>query len=91
MTAAFSTDQAKAVGIFAIIVIIVAGVLVSFVFTKLTGRLIVAAIVVGLGIFVWTQRGAIDTDAKKCDATFVGIHLTPSNKALRQHCEELTR
>src|SRR5882757_6845851 len=36
---AFSTGQAKTVGIFAIAVIVLAGVLLSFVFTKLTGRL----------------------------------------------------
>jgi hypothetical protein len=86
---AFSTGQAKTVGIFVIVVIVLAGVLFSFVFQKLTGRLIVAAIVVGLGIFVWTQRDAIDHDAKKCDAKFLGIHLTPSNKQLKQHCQQI--
>jgi hypothetical protein len=91
VSSAFSTDQAKAVGIFAIAVIILAGVLLTFVFTKLTARLILGAIVVGLGIFVWTQRDAIDADAKKCDATFFGIHLTPSNAALKQHCAQINR
>ena len=86
---AFSTGQAKTVGIFAIAVIVLAGVLLSFVFTKLTGRLILAAIVVGLGIFVWTQRDSIDSDAKKCDAKFVGIHLTPSNGTLKKHCQQV--
>lgn len=91
MTTAFSTDQAKTLGIFALAVIIVAGVLLSFVFTKLVSRLVLAAIIVGLGIFTWTQRDAIDRDAKKCDATFFGIHLVPSNADLKQHCEQLTR
>lgn len=86
---AFSTDQARTVGIFVIAVIIVAGVLLSFVFTKLVARLILGAIVVGLGIFTWTQRDAINADAKDCRATFFGIHLTPSNAALQQHCEQI--
>jgi hypothetical protein len=89
VSAAFSTDQAKTIGIFAIAVIVIAGVLLSFVFQKLTGRLIVAVIVVGLGIFVWTQRDAIDHDVKNCKATFIGIHLTPSNKQLKQHCQQI--
>lgn len=91
MSAAFNTDQAKTVGIFVIVAAVVAGVLLSFVFTKLTGRLIVAAIVVAFGIFVWTQRDAIDNDAKKCDARFLGIHLTPSNTALKKHCQQIER
>jgi hypothetical protein len=91
VSAAFSTDQAKTLGIFAIAVIIVAGVLLSFVFTKVASRLVLAAIIVGLGILTWTQRDAIDGNAKKCDATFFGIHLTPSNADLKRHCEQLTR
>ena len=86
MTDAFSTDQAKAVAIGAIVVVVVAGALLSFVVTKITGRLIVAAIVVGLGIFVWTQRADIESSAKKCKATLFGIHLTPSNETIKQHC-----
>jgi hypothetical protein len=89
MTAAFSTDQAKAVAIGAIIVIVVVGALLSFVVTKLVGRLIVGAVVVGLGIFVWTQRADIESAAKKCDATFFGIHLTPSNATIKQHCQQV--
>ena len=86
---AFSTDQAKTLGIFVIAVVVLAGVLLSFVFTKLAGRLIVAVVVVGLGVFVWTQRDAIDNDAKKCDAKFLGVHLTPSNSTLKQHCQQI--
>ncbi len=91
MTDAFSTDQAKAVAIGAIIVVVVAGALLSFVVTKITGRLIVAAVVVGLGIFVWTQRADIESAAKKCDAKFFGIHLTPSNETIKQHCQQIGR
>jgi len=89
VTEAFSTDQAKAVAIGAIIVVVVIGALLSFVVTKITGRLIVAAVVVGLGIFVWTQRADIEDAAKKCDTpTFFGIHLTPS-KAVTEHCQQI--
>lgn len=89
MSAALGTEQAKTIGIVAIIVIVVVGALLSFLFTKIVTRLILAAIVVGLGLFVWSERGSIDTDAKKCDATFFGVHLTPSNSTLRQHCEQI--
>ena len=89
MSEAFSTDQAKTVGIFVIAVIAVAGVLLTFVFQKLTARLILGVIIVGLGIFVWTQRDSIDSDAKSCKAEFVGIHLTPSNATLKKHCQQV--
>jgi ABC-type nickel/cobalt efflux system permease component RcnA len=89
MTSAFSTDQAKAVAIVVILVVVVAGALLSFVVTKLVGRLIVAALVVGLGIFVWTQRADIESNAKKCNARLFGIHLSPSNQAIRQRCEQI--
>ena len=89
MTEAFSTDQAKAVAIGAIVVVVVAGALLSFVVTKITGRLIVAAVVVGLGIFVWTQRADIEDSVKKCKTpTLFGIHLTPS-KAVTEHCQQI--
>lgn len=88
---AFSTDQAKAVAIGVILGIVVIGALLSFVVSKLVGRLIVAAVVVGLGIFVWTQRADIEDSAKKCDAKFLGIHLTPSNTQVKQHCQQLSQ
>jgi hypothetical protein len=89
VTEAFSTDQAKAVAIGAIIVVVVIGALLSFVVTKITGRLIVAAVVVGLGIFVWTQRADIEDSIKNCKTpTFFGIHLTPS-KAVTEHCQQI--
>lgn len=90
MTAAFSTEQAKTVGIFAIGVVVLAGILLSVIITKITGRIIVLAVVAALGIFVWVQRGAIDDAAKKCDATFFGIHLTPSDQAVKKHCQQLS-
>lgn len=88
---AFSTDQAKAVAIAVILGIVVIGALLSFVVSKLVGRLIVAAVVVGLGIFVWTQRTDIEDAAKNCDAKFLGIHLTPSNQQLKEHCQQLSQ
>ena len=91
MTTAFSTDQAKAAGIVVIIAVVVVGALLSFLVTKLTGRLVVAAVVVALGIFVWTQRADIEDAAKNCKVpTFFGIHLSPS-KAVTEHCPQLRR
>ncbi len=89
MTVAFSTDQAKTVAIVVILAVVVAGALLSFLVSMVVGRLIVAAVVVAAGIFVWTQRADIESAAKKCDATFLGIHLTPSNKQIRQQCQRI--
>jgi uncharacterized membrane protein len=91
VTVAFSTDQAKTAAIILILAVVVVGALISFVVTKLTGRLIVAAVVVAAGIFVWTQRADIESAAKKCDARFLGIHLTPSNKTLKAQCQQAAR
>ena len=87
---AFSTDDAKSVAIVAIVVLVVLGAVASFIVTKLMGRLIVAALVVALGIFIWTQRADIEDAAKHCKVpTFVGIHLTPS-KSITDHCRQVT-
>lgn len=79
-----STDVTK-IGIGVIVGLVVLGALVSLVVTAIVGRLIVLVVVVVLGIFVWQQRGAIQTkvdDFKKghvatCqfDKTFFGIHV----------------
>lgn len=88
---ALTTGQAKTVGIWAIVGLVVIGVVLSLIISAIIGRLIVAAVVIALAAFVWTERDAISGAAKKCDATFFGVHLTPSNPTLKQTCAQVSR
>jgi hypothetical protein len=63
----------------------------SLIITAIVGRLLTIAVVVGLAIFVWTQRADISSAAKNCDATFLGVHLTPSNPDVKQRCQDLSK
>ena len=47
------------IGIGVIIALVVIGVLLSLIITAIVGRIIIAVIVIGLGIWVWQQRTAI--------------------------------
>jgi hypothetical protein len=86
---ALDTNSAKTIGIGAIVMIVAVGVLLTFVVTAVVGRLLLVAAVVALGIVVWTQRAAIESSAKKCDAHFFSLHLTPSDPAVKKRCQEL--
>lgn len=90
MSTALESDQAKTLGIGVIVAIVVIGLVVGMIISALIGRLIVLAVVVALGAFVWVQREAIQGHVKKCDATFLGIHLTPSDPHLKQLCQNAT-
>jgi protein-S-isoprenylcysteine O-methyltransferase Ste14 len=90
MTTALDTDQAKTIGLVAVIVLVVAAVLINLVISRIITRVIVLVVAIGLALFVWTQRSSIEDAAKKCDATFFGVHLTPTDPALKQHCQQLT-
>jgi ABC-type iron transport system FetAB permease component len=77
------------VGIGVIIALVVIGFVLSLIISALIGRLLVIAIVVVLGIVVWTQRNHVENsfDKHKCDlnATFFGIHLNAPN-SVKQAC-----
>lgn len=88
---ALDTGQAATIGIVVIVAIVLVGMVVSAIITAIVGRIVVLAVVVLLAAFVWTQRASISSAAKKCDATFLGIHLTPSNANLKRHCQHLSR
>ena len=84
---ALDTGQAETIGIVVIVAMVLVGIVVSAIITAIVGRLVVLAVVVLLVAFVWTQRASIASAAKKCDATFLGIHLTPGNAELKRHCQ----
>ena len=88
---ALDTDQAKTIGIVTIVALLVIGFVISAIVTAIVGRIIVIVVVVVLAAVLWTQRSSISSDAKNCDASFLGIHLTPSNPTLKRHCEQVSR
>jgi hypothetical protein len=59
------------------------------VITAIVGRVIILAIVVGLGIWVWQQRGHVkdEINSHKCNlnATFFGFHLDAPD-SVKQAC-----
>ncbi len=88
-TLALDTDQAKALGIGVILAVLVIGLVISAVVTAIVGRIITIVVVVALAAFIWSQRASIESGAKKCDATFFGVHLTPSNPTIKANCEKI--
>jgi hypothetical protein len=90
VTLALDTDQAKNLAIGLVVVILVAGVLVNFAVGHIIARVVVLAMAIALAVVVWTQRSDIESAAKKCDASFLGVHLTPSDPTLKAHCQQVT-
>jgi uncharacterized membrane protein len=88
---ALETGQAETIGILVIVGLVVVGAIISAIITAIIGRIIVIVLVLVLAGYIWTQRSDISSAAKKCDATFLGIHLTPSDATLRQHCQDISR
>jgi O-antigen ligase len=91
---ALTTDQITGVGIGTIAAIVVIGLVIALVVSKIVVKVIVALLVVALAVLVWTQRTAV-TDAakdaaKRCDATFFGIHIDPANDQVKQACEKIS-
>ncbi len=79
-SAALTTDQIGTLAVGVIIGLIAIGVIVSLVMTKAIGRVILAVVVIGLGILVWTQRTSLEDSVNKCDAnvSYFGIHVNLS-------------
>jgi flagellar motor component MotA len=88
---ALDTDQAKTIGIVVIVGLVVIGAVLSLIISAIVGRLLTIVVVVGLAVLVWSQRADISSAAKKCDATFFGVHLTPSNPDVKARCQNLSK
>lgn len=92
MTAqALDTDKAKTIGVVVIVAVLLIGFVISAIITAIIGRIVVILVVLVLAGLVWTQRANISSSAKRCDPTFLGVHLTPSNPTIRQHCQDISR
>jgi len=90
MSYALDVDQAKTIGLGAVVAIIVLGLLASLIISAIVGRIIALALTIGLGLLVWNQRANIEDAAKKCDAKFFGYHLTINDPNLMAQCKQLT-
>ena len=88
---ALETGQAETIGIVVIIGLILLGLAISAIITAIIGRVVVIVVVLLLVGYVWTQRSEISSAAKNCDASFLGINLTPSNATLKRHCQDVSR
>ena len=91
---ALTTDQITGVGVGTIAAIAVIGLVIALIVSKIVVKVIVGLLVVALAVLVWTQRTAV-TDAaqdaaKRCDATFFGIHIDPANEQVKQACARIS-
>jgi hypothetical protein len=89
---ALSASEITKVGVVLTVALILIGLLLSIVITKLVGRIIVLGIVVVLAVLVWQQRGHVENqiDGNSCHPTFFGFHLDVPN-SLAQKCQDVTK
>jgi hypothetical protein len=68
----------------------VLGVVLALVIRAVVGRVIAIVLVAVLAGVIWSQRASLRQAAHKCDATFFGVHLTPSDPSVKQRCQNLS-
>jgi uncharacterized membrane protein (DUF4010 family) len=87
--AALNASDITKVGVIVIVALVVVGALLSMVITAIVGRIIILALVIVAGVFVWQQRTHIkdEINTNKCNlqATFFGIHLDAPD-SVKQAC-----
>ena len=92
---ALDTSQVKNLGLGAIVVVLLVGLLIAYFVTRVIIKVIVLAIVVVLGLGLYQQRArvvtAIDKTAKNCDVTFFGVHVQPSDPSIKKACAEVAK
>jgi hypothetical protein len=92
-TAALDTSQVKSLGLLAIVAVILIGLLIARLVTKIITRLVVVVLVVVFGAAIYQQRGkaldAATSAAQRCDVTFFGIHIQPSDPTVKKACAAL--
>lgn len=91
---AIDVDQVTGIGVGAIVVVVVIGLIIGAIVTKIVVRVAIVVVVVVLGVVIWTQRSAVidaaQDAAKRCNATFFGVHINPSDQGVRQACAAVT-
>ncbi len=83
---ALQSDDVTKVGIGLVIALVVVGVLVLLAVTALIARLVVLLVVIGLGLLIWQQRGAVQDRIKKCalDTSYLGIKVQAPGDVVAQ-------
>ncbi len=88
---ALDSNQVQNLGLGAIVVIVLLGLLIARLVTKMITRVIVLVLAVVLAVVVYQQRdrvsNAISDAGKRCEATFFGIHVQPDDPTIRKACE----
>jgi hypothetical protein len=88
---ALDTSQVKNVSVVAIVAVVVIGLLISWLVTKVVARVIVLLLTLVLGFALYNQRAKVVDEAnkiaKRCDATFFGIHVQPSDPNIKKACD----
>lgn len=91
---ALTAGQAAGLGVGAIIALVVAGLVAALLITKLALRVAVVVIVLALAVVVWTQRSAVvdaaQDAARRCNTSFFGVHINPSDPGVRRACQSVT-
>ena len=92
---ALDSSQVQNVGLGAIVVIVLRGLLLARMVTKMITRVIVLVVAVVLAVVIYQQRdrvaSAVADAGKRCDATFFGIHVNPDDPVVRKACEQASK
>jgi uncharacterized membrane protein YfcA len=95
VTTALDSSQVKNLGLGAIVVIILLGLLLARLVTKIITRLVVLLVALVLAVVIYQQRdrvaSAISDRAKRCDATFFGVHVQPDDPVVRKACQQASK
>jgi uncharacterized membrane protein len=89
---ALDSSQVQNLGLGAIVVIVLLGLLLARLVTKMITRVIVLVLAVVLAVVVYQQRDrvadAVADAGKRCEATFFGVHVQPDDPTIRKACEQ---
>jgi hypothetical protein len=89
---ALDSSQVQNVGLGAIVVIILLGLLLARLARKMIIRVVVLVVALVLAVAVYQQRDrvatAISDVGERCEATFFGVHVEPDNPTVRKACEQ---
>jgi|tagenome__1003787_1003787.scaffolds.fasta_scaffold15918115_1 protein-S-isoprenylcysteine O-methyltransferase Ste14 len=82
---ALNANDITKVGVIVIVALVVVGALLSIVITAIVGRLIILAVVIVAGVFVWQQRTHVKDQINDCklSVTFFGVHLDAPDSVKR--------
>ncbi len=89
---ALDSSQVKNIGLGTIAVVVLIGLLLAVLVTKIVTKVIILVLALVLAVVVYQQRdrvaSAVGDSAKRCEATFFGIHVQPHDPTIRKACQE---